>query len=125
MAPVQLWRRLLQLSGDPAQRVREALWQRLHSCGIHGRDQQAGSGAQAIAEEMGWSREAARNYAGLAKIDRRAWSVIGTAFRSGAAAQEEDAVPSVGTTVPFTAGSSEKRAYQCPSGNKISQLNRL
>jgi len=59
---------------------------------------------------MGWSREAVRNYAGLAKIDRRAWSVIGTAFQSGAAAQEEDAVPSVGTTVPFTAGSSEKRA---------------
>ena len=70
----------------------------------------AGATQQAIADEFGWSREAVRNYAGLAKIDRRAWSVIGTAFQSGAAAQEEDAVPSVGTTVPFTAGSSEKRA---------------
>jgi DNA modification methylase len=64
----------------------------------------AGATQQVIAEEMGWSREAVRNYAGLAKIDRRAWSVIGTAFQSGAAAQEEDAVPSVGTTVPFTEG---------------------
>lgn len=42
--------------------------------------------------------------ASLAKIDLRDEPGTGTAFQSGGAARGEDAVPSVGTTVPFTDG---------------------
>jgi hypothetical protein len=69
------------------------------------RDQQAGCGAQAIAEQIGWSRENVRD-----SIDGRAWAAAGETFRSAFLVQSEGAAPSVGAAAPFTAGSSEQRA---------------
>lgn len=66
------------------------------------RKQTAGATQQAIADELGWSREAVRNYANLAKIDAQAWTAIGTTYQSPSSARSDDAVPSFGTDVPFT-----------------------
>lgn len=68
------------------------------------RKQDADVTQKAIAEELGWSREKVRDFATLAKIDRRAWEVVGATFRVGAAAQDEDIAPSFGATAPFTEG---------------------
>lgn len=51
---------------------------------------------------MGWSREAVKNYKALNKIDADAWTVAGTAFGETVPADDDDAVPTNGTTVPKT-----------------------
>jgi hypothetical protein len=51
------------------------------------------------------ARDGIKVWADAAKqaiIDPRAWALDGTAFQSAAAAQGDDVVPGVGTTVPFT-----------------------
>ena len=65
-----------------------------------------GQTQQAVANAIGWSREAVRNYANLQKIDEDAWAVVGTAFQSIVPDTGKDDVPSSGTTVPnpFTEG---------------------
>lgn len=64
----------------------------------------AGATQQAIADELGWSREKVRNYSFLSKISSDAWGIVGTTLTGAAAAHGDDAVPSVGTSVPFTEG---------------------
>ena len=59
-----------------------------------------------MANGLGWSREAVKNYAALQRIDADAWEVVGTAFQQIVPDEENDSVPSNGTTVPnpFTEG---------------------
>lgn len=61
---------------------------------------------QAVADAIGWSREAVKNYASLKRIDSDAWAVVGTAFQYFVPDDENNVVPVNGTTVPspFTEG---------------------
>lgn len=65
-----------------------------------------GQTQQAVADAIGWSREAVKNYAALQKIDAVAWTVVGTAFQQIVPDDESDYVPANGTSVPnpFTEG---------------------
>lgn len=73
-----------------------------YSANMVWRQQAAGATQQAIAQEIGWSREAVCNYTSLAKIGPRAWAIIGTTFALGATAPADDVVPSPGTVVPIS-----------------------
>ena len=68
------------------------------------RKQAAGATQQAVADELGWSREKVRDYATLSKIDSRAWKVAGATFQTTTLAQGDDAAPSLGASAPFTEG---------------------
>jgi hypothetical protein len=57
---------------------------------------------QAVADDLGWSRENVKNHAALQKIDIKAWQIVGTAVRESNLVRESDDVPSGGTAVPFT-----------------------
>jgi len=61
-----------------------------------------GQTQQAIAERLGWSREAVKNYSSLSKITSEAWSIVGTTIRGVGVVRTEGDVPLNGTTVPFT-----------------------
>jgi ParB-like chromosome segregation protein Spo0J len=72
----------------------ELVWRRLNE----------GETQQAVADGLGWSRSAVRNYANLGDISKEAWSIVGTTIRGVGVAQPDDDVPDVGTSVPFTEG---------------------
>jgi hypothetical protein len=63
-----------------------------------------GQTQQAVADELGWSREKVKVYASLQDIDERAWQIVGTTVRDSGVVQENGDVPQSGTTVPFTEG---------------------
>lgn len=64
-----------------------------------------GKTQQAVADELGWSREKVRNFAALHAIDKKAWGIVGTTVRDFDLAQPDGDVPSAGTNVPnFTEG---------------------
>ncbi|MGB5832683.1 MAG: hypothetical protein WBG92_11925 [Thiohalocapsa sp.] len=60
----------------------------------------AGQTQQAVADGIGWSREAAKNSAALRKIDIAAWAIVGTTFTDIVPNEEEWNVPGNGTGVP-------------------------
>ena len=66
------------------------------------READSGRTQEQIAGVLGWSREKVRNYTVLRKIAPDAWGVIGTTFEQMVPTDEEEVVPSFGTTVPFT-----------------------
>jgi DNA modification methylase len=66
------------------------------------RKQAEGETQQAIAGELGWSREKVRDYATLSRIDPQAWTMVGATFQSEAVAREEDVAPTFGAAAPFT-----------------------
>jgi DNA modification methylase len=70
----------------------ELVWRRLAE----------GATQQAVADGLGWSREAVRNYAALGKVAPEAWKIVGTTIRERGSAPEDGAVPDAGTTVPIT-----------------------
>lgn len=70
----------------------ELVWKRLAD----------GQTQQAVADSIGWSREAVKNYAALQKIDSEAWAVVGTSFLNIVPDDEIECVPSNGTGVPKT-----------------------
>jgi site-specific DNA-methyltransferase (adenine-specific) len=72
----------------------ELIWRKLEK----------GQTQQAVADDLGWSREKVTKYSGLSKICFDAWQIVGTTFRDAPLVQEGDAVPNFGTTVPFTEG---------------------
>lgn len=61
-----------------------------------------GSTQQALADEMGWSREKVKNYSALSKICKEAWEIVGTTISELVTVRELGDVPSNGTGVPFT-----------------------
>ena len=54
---------------------------------------------QSVADAIGWSLEAVKNYAALQKIDADAWAVVSTAFHQNVQDDENDAVPAIFTEV--------------------------
>lgn len=70
----------------------EMVWRRLAE----------GSTQQALADELGWSRELVGKYAALKKIAPEAWRVIGTTFQADQSVRSDGGVPADGTSVPFT-----------------------
>lgn len=62
----------------------------------------AGETQQAVADAIGWSREAVRNYASMAKIAKEAWAIVGTTIRDVVPSGEDGAVPEFGSGVPFS-----------------------
>jgi hypothetical protein len=77
----------------------ELIWRMLATGAGEGKTQQA------VADELGWSREKVRNYAALQSIDAKAWEIVGTTVRDFGSAQSASDEPSPGTTVPtFTEG---------------------
>ncbi|MGD9729880.1 MAG: site-specific DNA-methyltransferase [Nitrospiraceae bacterium] len=70
----------------------ELVWRRLD----------AGETQQAVADAIGWSREAVRNYASMAKIAKEAWAIVGTTIRDVVPSGEDGAVPEFGSGVPFS-----------------------
>lgn len=71
----------------------ELVWNRLND----------GQTQQAVADGIGWSREAVKDYAVLRKIGREAWVVVGASFSGSAPNEEIEEAPSNGATAPFTA----------------------
>lgn len=71
----------------------ELVWRRLDE----------GETQQAVADALGWSREAVKDYAALAKISDDAWQIVGATIREMAPAGDMEAAPSSGATAPFTA----------------------
>ena len=66
----------------------------------------AGQTQQAVADGIGWSRSAVRDYAGLQQIDADAWEVVGATFSDFAPTDETEHAPTNGATAPspFTEG---------------------
>lgn len=61
-----------------------------------------GKTQQQVADEIGWSRVAVKNYVALKNICESAWMVIGTVFQKNVPNTVDDNVPKAGTTVPMT-----------------------
>ncbi|MGB5830754.1 MAG: hypothetical protein WBG92_02015, partial [Thiohalocapsa sp.] len=59
-----------------------------------------GQTQQMVADGIGWSRETAKNYAALRKIDSAAWAIVGTTFKNIVPDEEGWNVPGNGTGVP-------------------------
>jgi hypothetical protein len=63
-----------------------------------------GQTQQAVADEMGWTRERVRDYAALQKISSETWTVIGATFRKIAPNEADGCAPNFGASAPFTEG---------------------
>jgi site-specific DNA-methyltransferase (adenine-specific) len=70
----------------------EMVWRRIND----------GVKQQALADELGWSREKIKNFAALNNVCPEAWQIVGTALQNSVPMAEGDDVPKVGTDVPFT-----------------------
>jgi hypothetical protein len=56
---------------------------------------------QAVADELGWSRDKVAKFATLQEIDEKAWKIVTTIIRDGMCRQDDD-VTTVVTSVTFT-----------------------
>ena len=57
---------------------------------------------QSVADEIGWSKQKTNDYAGLRKIDAKAWDVVSATFRNMADSASEGAADKKSATADFT-----------------------
>jgi len=57
---------------------------------------------QALADELGWSREKVKDYAAIQKIDAEAWKIVGATLRDLPLVPDDELAPSNGATAPFS-----------------------
>ena len=70
----------------------ELVWRRLAS----------GETQQQVADSLGWSREAVKDYASLRKIAPEAWAAVGATVRDQGLVRQSATAPENGAVAPFT-----------------------